>query len=240
MTVPTLSASAQPDGAADGGQRRVGHVQPHFHWKKTMERVQQGFKRGVAVLVAAVVLATGSPAMAQSSGLLASAETLAMAVEAEQDETVVRRRRSGGLAWTGGALAVAGVVLALRPPVCETDGRGQRDGWTPAYSITYTYHAVHRDGKCDVRATGEYWWIDRHVTSTSYHSDGWDRWSDFYGVFVGDAPVAKKTWNYVGWATAAAGGALLGLGLSSVSSVDVPVRLDVAPGGFSLAHSLGW
>ena len=77
------------------------------------------FKRGVAVFVAAVVLTTGSPAMAQSSGLLASAERAVLTMEVEQDQSVVRRRRSVGLAWTGGALVVAGVVLALRPPICE-------------------------------------------------------------------------------------------------------------------------
>ena len=72
------------------------------------------FTRSTAVFVAAVVLVTGSPAMAQSSDLLTSAERVVLTMEVEQDQAVVQRRRSSGLAWIGGGLAVGGVVLALR------------------------------------------------------------------------------------------------------------------------------
>ena len=199
-------------------------------------------KASFAVFVAAVVLVTGSPAMAQSSSLLASAERVALMMEVEQDQSVVRRRRSGGLAWTGGALAVAGVVLALRPPVCELDGLGTRriDGLGApghGYYLTYDYEAVRRDGKCDVRAarTSRLQGGTIFHTTVDYYSHGYDFTTN--DRFVGDAPVTKRTWNYVGWTTAAAGGALMWFGLRGV---EVPVRLDVAPGGFSLAHSLGW
>ena len=180
-------------------------------------------KRGVAVFVAAVVLTTGSPAMAQSSGLLASVERAVLTMEVEQDETVVRRRRSGGLALTGGSLAVAGVVLALRPPVCELRGR------PPSYPAGRTYEAALYMGQCDVKATSPaYGGIDYR----SVHGDliAWED-NDL-------SSVRNKTWNYVGWATAAAGGAMMLFGLRGV---EVPVRLDVAPtGGFRVARSLGW
>ena len=198
------------------------------------------FKRGVVVFVATVVLATGSPALAQSSsGLLTSAERVALAVEVEQDETVVRRRRSGGLALTGSALAVAGIVLALRPPVCELGGLGtMRIDHVSGYN-TYDYEALHRDGKCDVRMARTIWWQGGgSSTSVAYYSNRYGDEHVPYVGFVGDAPVTKKTWNYVGWTTAAAGGALMWFGLRGV---EVPVRLDVEPtGGFRLRRSLGW
>ena len=199
-------------------------------------------KRCIAVFLAAVVLATGSPALAQSSsGLLASAERAALAMEAEQDETVVRRRRSGGLALTGGALAAVGVVLALRPPVCELDGLGTMriDDVSGSGYHTYDYEALHRDGKCDVRmARTTQWRSGGSRTVVDYYSNGYGGEHLFNVGFVGDAPITKKTWNYVGWATAAAGGALMWFGLRGV---DVPVRLDVEPtGGFRLRRSLGW
>ena len=86
------------------------------------------FKRFLVAFVAVVVLVTGSPAMAQTSDLLASAERAALTMgleqdqELEQDQSVVRRRRSGGLAWAGGILVTAGVVLALQPPKCGIEG----------------------------------------------------------------------------------------------------------------------
>ena len=197
------------------------------------------FKGGIAVFMATVVLTTGSPAMAQSSGLLASAERAALAVEVEQDETVVRRRRSGGLALTGSVLAVAGVVLALRPPVCELDGLGQRrqnfDGDSDYQ--TFDYEAAYRDGQCDVRSKVTYLTYHGAVegSDTYYHSDGYPAHSP--GV-SGDSPITKRTWNYVGWAAAAAGGTLMLFGLRGV---EVPVRLDVAPtGGLRVSRSLGW
>ena len=200
-------------------------------------------KASFAVFVAAVVLVTGSPALAQSSGLLTSVERAVLTTEVQQDQSVVRRRRSGGLAWTGGALAVAGVVLAVRRPICELDGLGTRriDGLgAPGYGyyVTYDYEAVHRDGKCDVRMAQTYRQQGGTVfrTSVEYYSDGYEHATR--DGFVGDAPVTNKTWNYVGWATAAAGGALVWFGLSGV---EVPVRLDVAPtGGFRVSRSLGW
>lgn len=197
----------------------------------------RGFTRSISAFVAAVVLVTGSPALAQSSGLLASAERVALAVEAEQDETVVRRRRSGGLAVTGGALVVAGVVLALRPPVCELDGLGQtrQDFGFDEDWHTFEYEATYRDGQCDVRSKVTYWTYLGSVEGSDnfYYSDGY-----YPGHPPGDSPVTKRTWNYVGWATAAAGGTLMWFGLRGV---EVPVRLEVAPtGGFRVARSLGW
>ena len=179
------------------------------------------FTRSIAVFVAAVVLVTVSPAMAQSSGLLSSAERLALMTEVEQDQSVVRRRRSGGLAWTGGGLAVTGIVLALRPPVCELRGGGgevQRGA---------EFEAVYRGGMCDVRWSrdGDIGFLSDTVYEASY--------------FFGDrTAIPKRTWNYVGWATVAAGGSLMWFGLRGV---DVPVRLDVAPtGGFRISRSLDW
>ena len=183
-------------------------------------------KASFAAFVAAVVLVTGSPALAQSSGLLASTERVALMMAVEQDQSVVRRRRSSALAWTGGALAVAGIVLALRPPVCELQGSGvgevRRETYTPV-RVTYT---PARDGSgCTILREGRgldplFW------TSASA------------GGFEGRAPITKRTWNYVGWATTATGGALMLFGLRGV---DVPVRLDVAPtGGFRVSRSLGW
>lgn len=183
---------------------------------------------GIAVLVAVVVLMTGSPAMAQSSDLLASA-TRSVALmtqdtetqEAEQVQSVIRRRRSGGLAGTGAVLAGVGVILALRPPDCDISG-----------STAHPYgrfSAEQRGRKCGVkyRSTAGGW--EEVVIEGSGARFSVDP--------PHPVPITKKTWNYVGWATAAAGGALLGFGLSSV---DVPVRLDVAPGGFRVARSLGW
>ena len=172
------------------------------------------FTKNIAVFVAAVVLVTVSPALAQSSDLLSSAERLALTTEVGQDQSVVRRRRSGGLAWTGGVLAVGGIVLALRPPICELIT-------TNPSLATSSVDAVYRDGRCDLRYGGQ------------YRSTG-----DAIVPFEGYDTITKKTWNYVGWATAAAGGALMLFGLRSV---EVPVRFDVAPaGGFRVSRSLGW
>ena len=83
------------------------------------------------------------------------------------------------------------------------------------------------------------WWDGSSSTSVNnYYSNGYGGEALYSDGFVGDAPVTNKTWNYVGWATAAAGGALMWFGLRGV---DVPVRLDVAPTGrFRVARSLGW
>lgn len=123
------------------------------------------FTKIIAVFLAAVVLLTGSPAMAQSSSdLLASAErlTLAMAMGAGQNETIVRRPRSTALVWTGATVIGGGITLVT---------------------------------------TGT--WGDRRIL----------------------------------WATTAAGAGLIVFGLRSV---EIPVRLDVAPGGFRVMRSLNW
>ena len=189
------------------------------------------FTKSIAVFVAAVVLVTVSPAMAQSSSdLLASIERVVLTTEVEQDQSVVRRRRSGGLAWTGGGLVVAGIVLALRPPVCELLGSKEEmivigEGWV----LTSEFEAiVAEDGTCDVVRFSE---VDNFTYQDYWSSSSPER-------LLGRAPITRKTWNYVGWATAAAGGALMWFGLRSV---DVPVRFDVAPtGGFRVSRSFGW
>lgn len=182
------------------------------------------FTRSIAVFMTAGVLVTVSPAMAQSSDLLASAERLALMTEVEQDQSVVRRRRSGGLAWTGGGLAVAGIVLALRPPVCDLLGseRGERGA---------EFEAVYRRGRCDVRwsSGGGIGISTMFLLDTVYEP---------YAVFGDRTAIPKRTWNYVGWVTVAAGGSLMWFGLRGV---DVPVRLDVAPTGrFRISRSLDW
>ena len=68
----------------------------------------------IAMFVAAVVLVTSSPAVAQTSDLLASAERVALTMAAEQDQadqTVIRRRRSNMLALAGGVLVAVGAGL---------------------------------------------------------------------------------------------------------------------------------
>ena len=170
-----------------------------------------------------------------------------MTQDVEQEQTFVRRRRSGGLAWTGGILAGVGVVLALRPPSCAAGGPVATDPgpWSVNDAslgrYTFTFKAVRLRGECtvSVQVDHEYPWGDSGDSWTMYASDN----PRFSAVAAADVlreyntPVTKRTWNYVGWATAATGGVLLGLGLSSV---DVPVRLNVAPGGFRVTHSLGW
>ena len=192
------------------------------------------FKRGVAGFVVAVVLATGSPAMAQSSGLLASAERAVLTMEVEQDETVVRRRRSGGLALTGSALAVAGVVLALRPPVCEISSpTGAPRNFANRWGDNVTVEAGLYQGKCDVELTWES--VRLGDAGTYFVSTVGTRYTDVHGDHEA---ITKRTWNHVGWVTAAAGGVLMVFGLRGV---DVPVLLDVAPaGGFRVSRSLGW
>lgn len=143
--------------------------------------------------------------------------------EAEQDQSVIRRRRSGGLAGTGAVLAGVGVILALRPPDCDISGPRTASG-----SFRGTFSATQEGRKCGVKFTSMRGWEEIVIEGSG---------ARFSADPPHPAPTTKKTWNYVGWATAAAGGALLGLGLSSV---EVPVRLDVAPGGFRVARSLGW
>ena len=190
------------------------------------------FTRGTAMFVAAVVLMTASFAMAQSSDVFASAERLALVVEMEQDQAAIQRRRSGGLALTGGVLAAAGIVLALRPPVCEISSpTGAPRNFTDRNASIELREGLYQ-GKCDVEMT----W-----TTASGHTRTYARGNVFQErlyLFRDYEAITKRTRNYVGWATAAAGGALVWFGLSSV---EVPVRLDVAPtGGFRVSRSLGW
>lgn len=226
------------------------------------------FMRGIAVLVAAVVLMTASPAMAQSSDLLASAARVLMTQEAEQDQSeaeqdqsIIRRRRSGGLALVGGILTGVGVVIALQPPKCvlidgetpsierpdvgiESDGRQYDSQGRLQRSWTVSYRAELLRGTCTAAADVGYEWGPSYVERVSSRTVRWTTYGidnphgNYIGTEVADVGVlTDKTWNYVGWATAAAGGVLLGLGLRNV---DVPIRLDVAPGGFRVVHSLGW
>ena len=180
------------------------------------------FTRSIAVFAAAVVLVTVSPAMAQSSDLLASAERLALMTEVGQDQSVVRRRRSGGLAWTGGGLAVGGIVLALRPPVCELQGS---ETGTSAVRGRVRYQAtLGGSGACELVQLDDF-------------GEGLT-WSESEAGPGGRMSITKRTWNYVGWATAAAGGVLMWYGLRGV---DVPVRFDVASRGrIRVFHSLDW
>lgn len=125
------------------------------------------FTRIVTVFLAAVVLLTGSPALAQSSSdLLASAEraalTMAMEQDLEQDQSVVRRRRSGGVGAVGAVLTGVGIYLALQPPDCDlvgepTGAESYRWAFQPAQgtvwrTFTYEYTATRLRGECVVRA----------------------------------------------------------------------------------------
>lgn len=195
------------------------------------------FTRIIAVFVAAVVLVTGSPVMAQSSDLLASAERAALTMQVEQDQPVVRRRRSGGLGTVGVVLAGVGVYLALRPPACELEG-GPSETFVDSFgrTISATFMPDRKGGMCGVG-------IVRSWTSSF---DGSRRSEEVHSAdvnaanfdFRGREGAENKTMNWVGWATAAAGGALMSFGFRAV---DVPVRLDVAPaGGFRVSRSLGW
>lgn len=222
------------------------------------------FTRIVTVFLAAVVLLTGSPALAQSSSdLLASAEraalTMAMEQDLEQDQSVVRRRRSGGVGAVGAVLTGVGIYLALQPPDCDLVGMptadfnvvdyepstGNRRVWS-FFESAYT--GTRLRGECAVQVSesiinyyGEFSYTSSRVF---YSTDGNDinRYDPFAPPEIeGESlrsVVEDKTMNQIGWATAAAGGVLLAWGLRGV---DVPVRLDVAPaGGFQISRSFGW
>lgn len=194
------------------------------------------FTRIVTVFLAAVVLLTGSPALAQSSpDLLASAEraalTMAMEQDLEQDQSVVRRRRSGGVGAVGAVLVGVGMYLALQPVACS-DVIGPK-----AYSIggsTFAYSTTRLRGECTIKVTETF-------RSRLYHFYELDYTTRLDWAFEGGnrpTVTTDKRMNQIGWATAAAGGVLLAWGLRGV---DVPVRLDVAPaGGFRISRSFGW
>lgn len=193
------------------------------------------FTRSIAVFVAVVVLVTGSPAMAQSSDLLASAERAALTMQVEQDQSVVRRRRSGGLGASGVVMAGVGIFLALRPPVCELVGEASHRSVGAFGTATETFTAALKDGKCGVRLVVDGTRYDGAPISSEGHSlDANAHLFDFRGRRAD----TNKTMNWVGWTTAAAGGALMWFGLRAV---DVPVRFDMAStGGFRVSRSLGW
>ena len=89
----------------------------------------------IAMFVAAVVLVTGSPAMAQTSDLLASAERAVLTMEMEQVEqaqAVIRRRRSNMLALAGGALVAVGAGLSMV---------SERDHYTSSGEGGFSYDA---------------------------------------------------------------------------------------------------
>ena len=189
------------------------------------------FTRGIAVLVAAVVL-TGSPALAQSSDLLASAERAALTTVMEQDQSVVRRRRSGGVGAVGAVLVGVGMYLALQPVACS-DVIGPKEAYDGASEFVYSTTRLR--GECTIKVT-ETWGVNNRV----YHYYELDYTTDLGWAFGNPRPTVTtdKRMNQIGWATAAAGGVLLAWGLRGV---DVPVRLDVAPaGGFRISRSFGW
>ena len=114
---------------------------------------------GIAVLVAVVVLVTGSPAMAQSADLLASAERVALTMAAEQDQAdqaVIRRRRSNMLALAGGALVAVGAGLSMV---------SQRDNYTGSeFYETYESRPYLGHGLAIAAAGGGLlWWGLRTV-----------------------------------------------------------------------------
>lgn len=206
------------------------------------------FTRNIAVFVAVVVLVTGSPAMAQSSDLLASAERAALTMQAEQeleqDQSVIRRRRSGGLGAAGVVMAGVGVFLALQPPVCGLSGSstGKREYFDAVGTFEYEHTLLN--GQCVVRVENtlrfhpSFGGRTRRYAIYSVDNEGGydDELTPDDGVLR--EATASTTRNKVGWVTAAAGGALMWFGLRSV---DVPVRFDVAPaGGFRVSRSLGW
>lgn len=230
------------------------------------------FTRIVTVFLAAVVLLTGSPALAQSSSdLLASAEraalTMAMEQDLEQDQSVVRRRRSGGVGAVGAVLTGVGIYLALQPPDCDLVGMPtagfhfERDSgqYTVGTEFTSTYTGTRLRGECVVQVSESYFdyfyrsdlsresmerFDSENDSRVFYSTDGNDVGYDpFFPPEDEDMPsrrsvIEDKTMNQIGWATAAAGGVLLVWGLRGV---DVPVRLDVAPaGGFRISRSFGW
>ena len=202
----------------------------------------------VSVLLVVFLLATGSPAIAQSSGVVASARRLALTVQPEQDSTVIRRRRSGTIATIGGVLATAGLLLATRQPRCdlvrgdpETSWRGF-SGRFGGYQGQRNYEPLWQAGQCDVRVIVRIDWNSGYKEGfVAYLSDerlvpNSDN-NNFYD-FQGLEAKAGRTLNYVGWAAAATGATMLWLGLSPV---DVPFRVDIEPGGgFRAARSFGW
>ena len=213
-------------------------------------------KKVFSAVMVGVMLAATTPLMAQSSELLASAERLALELEAEQDETFVRRRRSGTMGTIGGVLAAAGLILALRSPSCELAG-GATDSFTDSYvGIVETTDRRFKallgpTGDCDVRQVATTTWefndpefagfygefFTDVQTDVLYLSDA--SLPNVYTLdFLGRKAETDRTMNYVGWAAVGVGGVLLWLGLTPV---EVPFRVDMTPGrGFRASRSFGW
>ena len=194
----------------------------------------------VAAFLGTVIVAASTPVAAQSLSVLASAERLVSAAALEQDVTTVRRSRSMAVAGLGIGLLTAGVSLATIQPKCviTTDGP---DG--DFLGATYTYRPIRKAGECDVQID----WVSAGVGPTDRFGRGRTYISDVRDLdnsYVWSSEVEdvrfeeRKFLRYTGIALAGAGGVLLWYGLARV---DVPIRLDVMPGGgFRASRSFGW
>ena len=204
-------------------------------------------RRVVSVTLVGAVLVSGAPTMAQSlsrtvataesRAILASAERLTAEAALEQDETFVRRRRSGALAAAGAVLAATGAVLVMQPPVCSLEGSAhQREDLFSGDYLDLNYEAVLKSGSCDLRLVASGQIFGDHWDFVEYQSDAH---LITYSEDFGDRrAVTNRTRNHVGLAAIAAGGALLWFGLRQV---DVPFRVDLGMnGGLSVSRSFGW
>lgn len=208
-------------------------------------------QRVVSALLMGAILAPGTPTMAQpspggqsmpqSQGVLASAERSASEVRLQQDETFVRRRRSGALAAMGGILAATGAVLLLRPPECTLVGDAQYERVDPFLNETIraTYSAVRVRDECDLRVLAEFIFHDFPEFNYQFAEYQSDR--NLYTVpwdFDDRSVDSNRTMNRVGLAAIGAGGALLWFGLRQV---EVPFRVDLGiGGGLAVSRSFGW
>ncbi|MCY4508612.1 MAG: hypothetical protein OXG35_16895 [Acidobacteria bacterium] len=188
----------------------------------------------IPLMLAGVVLVSSSSTMAQSPGVLASAERFLADVELEQNETFVQRRRSGALAATGAVLAATGVVLVLQPPKCSLQGSATETRDLDFVVDTIAYDVIEDSGYCDLRAVYE----SRYEGSMEpfgyvlYESESPE--VDFGGRNV----TTNRTLNHIGWGALAAGGALVWFGLTRV---EVPFRLDVGTGRrVAVVRSFSW
>ena len=232
------------------------------------------FTRIVTVFLVAVVLLTGSPALAQSSSdLLASAEraalTMAMEQDLEQDRSVVRRRRSGGVGAVGAVLTGVGIYLALQPPDCDLVGnptaefRFERPSQPSGYymigtEFNSTYTGTRLRGECVVQVSESYF---NYFYRSDLPRDSMERFDQendnrvFYstdGNDVGYDPFAPHEENGSSRRSVIEDKTMNQIGWATAAAggvllvwglrgVDVPVRLDVAPaGGFRISRSFGW
>lgn len=232
------------------------------------------FTRIVTVFLAAVVLLTGSPALAQSSpDLLASAEraalTMAMEQDLEQDQSVVRRRRSGGVGAVGAVLTGVGIYLALQPPDCDLVGNPTAEFYTerPSTSGQYvlgqdfksTYTGTRLRGECVVQVSESffnYYYRSGQSRSSMERYDPENESRVFYSSDGNDIarydPFAPPDENGNSRRSVIEDKTMNQIGWATAAAggvllvwglrgVDVPVRLDVAPaGGFRVSRSFGW